>query len=105
MNNFVQLIGRAGNDPEIKTLENDRKMARFSMATTTYYTNQKGERTEDTQWHQLVAWGKTAELVEKLVKKGKEMAVSGKLNNNSWEDSDGNKRYSVEVLLTEIMVF
>jgi single-strand DNA-binding protein len=105
MNNFVQLIGRAGNDPEIKTLENDRKMARFRMATSTYYTNQKGERAEDTQWHQLVAWGKTAELVEKLVKKGKEMAVSGKLNNNSWEDAEGNKRYSVDVVVNEIMVF
>jgi single-strand DNA-binding protein len=105
MNNFVQLIGRAGNDPEIKTLENDRKMARFRMATSTYYINQKGERAEDTQWHQLVAWGKTAELVEKLVKKGKEMAVSGKLNNNSWEDAEGNKRYSVDVVVNEIMVF
>ncbi|MBG0782419.1 MAG: single-stranded DNA-binding protein [Bacteroidales bacterium] len=105
LNNNVQLIGRAGMDPEIKSFEKERKMARFSIATNSYYYDQKGERVEETQWHQLVAWGKTAEVVEKLVKKGKELAVSGKLINRSWEDKDGNKRYQVEVVVNEIMAF
>ena len=70
LRNSVQLIGRPGIDPEVKILANDRKMARFTLATNDYYHNQKGERVEETQWHNLVAWGKTAEIVEKLVKKG-----------------------------------
>lgn len=105
LNNNVQLIGRAGMDPEIKSFEKERKMARFSIATNSYYYDQKGERVEETQWHQLVAWGKTAEVVEKLVQKGKQLAVSGKLTNRSWEDKDGNKRFQVEVVVNEIMAF
>ncbi|HPE42983.1 MAG TPA: single-stranded DNA-binding protein [Bacteroidales bacterium] len=105
LNNTVQLIGRAGLDPEIKSFDKERKMARFSIATNSYYYNKNGERVDDTQWHQVVAWGKTAEVVEKLVKKGREVAVSGKLNNRSWEDKDGNKRYIVEIVLNEIHAF
>jgi single-strand DNA-binding protein len=103
--NNVQLIGRAGLAPEIKTFEKDRKLARFGLATTEYYYDQKGERQENTQWHNLVAWGKTAEIVEKLVTKGKELAVSGKLINRSWDDKDGNKRYTVEVSINQIHAF
>ncbi|MCK9452251.1 MAG: single-stranded DNA-binding protein, partial [Bacteroidales bacterium] len=65
--NNVQLIGRAGMAPEIKTFEKDRKLARFSLATNEYYYDQKGERKENTQWHNLIAWGKTAEIIEKVV--------------------------------------
>ncbi len=65
----------------------------------------KGERQENTQWHNLVAWGKTAEIVEKLVTKGKELAVSGKLINRSWDDKDGNKKYITEVEINQLMVF
>ena len=103
--NNVQLIGRAGLAPEIKTFEKDRKLARFGLATTEYYYDQKGERQENTQWHNLVAWGKTAEIVEKLVTKGKELAVSGKLINRSWDDKDGNKKYITEVEINQLMVF
>lgn len=105
LSNNVQLIGRAGKDPEIKKFDKDRKVARFTMATNSYYYNQKGERVEDTQWHQLVAWGKTAEVVEKLVKKGSEIAVNGKLTNRSYEDKEGNTRYFVEVVLNQIHAF
>ncbi len=105
MRNSVQLIGHAGKDPEVKTILNDRKMARFSLATNDYYTNNKGERVEQTHWHQITAWGKLAEIVEKEVAKGKQILVSGKLSTNNWEDKDGNKRYSVEVLANEIAVF
>lgn len=75
------------------------------MATSSYYYNQKGERIEDTQWHQLVAWGKTAEVVEKIVRKGSEIAITGKLTNRSYEDKDGNTRYFVEVVLNQIHTF
>ena len=103
--NNVQLIGNAGMAPEIKTFEKDRKMARFSLATNEYYYNQKGERVDNTQWHNLVAWGKTAEIIEKIVTKGKELAVSGKLVNRSWDDKDGNKRYITEVSVYQIHAF
>ncbi len=105
MRNSVQLIGNAGSDPEIKTLANDNKMARFSIATKEYYTNQKGERVEETQWHRILAWGKTAEIIEKEVKKGKRMLLNGKLVNNNWEDKDGKKRQNTDVVVTEITFF
>ncbi|MBG0782416.1 MAG: single-stranded DNA-binding protein [Bacteroidales bacterium] len=104
-NNTVQLIGRAGNDPEIKSFDKERKMARFSIATNSYYYNQNGERVEDTHWHQVIAWGKTAEIVEKHVKKGRQLAVAGKLTNRSWDDKEGNKRYAVEIVLNQIQAF
>lgn len=102
MRNSVQLIGNAGSDPEVKTLANENKMARFTIATNEYYTNQKGERVEETQWHRILAWGKTAEIIEKEVKKGKRMILNGKLVTNNWEDKDGNKRQTVEVVVNEI---
>ncbi|MFZ4464385.1 MAG: single-stranded DNA-binding protein [Bacteroidales bacterium] len=104
LRNSVQLIGRPGIDPEVKILANDRKMARFTLATNDYYHNQKGERVEETQWHNLVAWGKTAEIVEKLVKKGKEIVVEGKLTTNQWEDKEGAKHSRVEVVINELYV-
>ncbi len=101
--NSVKLIGRPGIDPEVKTIGNDRKMARFTLATNDYYYNPKGERIEQTQWHNLVAWGKTAEIVEKLVKKGKEIVVEGKLSTNHWEDKEGVKHASVQVIINELL--
>ncbi len=102
MRNSVQLIGHAGKDPEVKTILNDRKMARFTLATNDFYTNNKGERVEQTQWHRILAWGKTAETIEKEVKKGKHILVSGKLTSNNWEDKDGTKHTTVEVLALEV---
>lgn len=104
LRNSVKLIGRPGNDPEVKSTANNRKMARFRMATNDYYNNAKGEKVTETQWHSLIAWGKTAELVEKLVKKGKEIAIEGKLTSRVWEDKDGNKRQIVEVVVNEVQV-
>jgi single-strand DNA-binding protein len=103
LRNSVQLIGRPGMDPEVKTIANDRKMARFTLATNDFYVNNKGERVEETQWHNLVAWGKTAEIVEKLVKKGKEIVIEGKLTTNNWEDKEGIKHSNVEVVINEIL--
>ena len=104
LKNKVQLIGNLGNAPEVKTTESGKKLARFSMATDESYRNAKGEKVTETTWHNLVAWGKVAELAEKFLTKGKEIAIEGKLINNSYTDKDGNKKYSTEVQVSEILM-
>ncbi len=105
LRNKVQLIGNLGNDPEIINLESGKMLAKFSIATNESYKNSKGEKITDTQWHNVVAWGKTAEIVEKYVTKGKEIAIEGKLTNRSWDDKDGNKRYTTEIVCSELLMF
>ena len=104
LRNTVQLIGHVGNDPEIVNLESGKKLAKFSVATNESYKNAKGEKITDTQWHNIVAWGKTAELVENYVPKGKEVGIEGKLTSRSYEDKDGNKRYITEVVCNELLL-
>lgn len=104
LRNKVQLIGNLGQDPEIINLESGKKLARFTLATNESYKNSKGEKITDTQWHQVVAWGKTADIVEKYVLKGKEIAVEGKLTTRTWEDKDGMKRYTTEVVCNELLM-
>lgn len=104
LRNKVQLIGHVGNAPEILTLESGKKLAKFSIATNESYKNAKGEKITDTQWHNVVAWGKTAELVENYVPKGKEIGVEGKLTSRSYEDKDGVKRYITEVVCNELLL-
>ena len=104
LKNKVQLIGNLGNTPEVKTLEGGKKMARFSMATSEAYRNAKGEKVTDTQWHNVVAWGKVAEIAEKYLTKGKEVAVEGKLVNRSYNDKEGNKKYITEVVVNELLL-
>jgi len=103
--NKVQLVGNLGNNPEVMTLESGRKLARFSLATNEVYKNDKGERITNTDWHTLVAWGKTADIVEKYLEKGKEVAIEGKLTNRSYETNEGEKRYVTEVVVNEILMF
>ena len=100
--NKVQLIGNLGKEPEVKTLESGKKMARFSVATNESYRNAKGEKVTETQWHNLVAWGRLAEIVEKYLVKGKEVAIEGKLINRSYNDKDGNKKYITEIQVNEL---
>ena len=102
--NKVQLIGNLGKDPEIVLLENGGKLAKFSLATNESYKNNKGERITDTQWHNVVAWGKLAEIVENYLSKGKEVAVEGKLTHRSYETQSGEKRYITEVRCNELMM-
>lgn len=102
--NKVQLIGNVGNNPEIRTLESGKKVASFSLATNDHYRNSNGDKIQDTQWHNLVAWGKTAEIIENHVGKGKEIAVEGKLSSRSYEDKDGMKRYITEITVSEILL-
>ncbi|MCG9971244.1 single-stranded DNA-binding protein [Christiangramia crocea] len=104
LRNTVQLIGHVGNEPEIVNLESGKKLAKFSIATNESYKNSKGEKITDTQWHNIVAWGKTAELVENYVPKGKEVGIEGKLTSRSYEDKDGNKRYITEVVCNELLL-
>ena len=104
LRNKVQLIGNLGNDPEIVNLESGKKLAKFSIATNENYKNNKGERITDTQWHNVVAWGKTAELVENYVAKGKEIAIEGKLTSRSYETKQGEKRYITEIVCDELLL-
>ena len=83
LRNKVQLIGNLGNNPEVKSLDGGKKLAKFSIATNERYKSAKGEKVTETQWHNLIAWGKTAEIVEKYLTKGKEVAIEGKLISES----------------------
>lgn len=104
LRNKVQLIGHLGNEPEVKTTEKGKKWVRFSLATNETYRNAQGAKVTETQWHQLVAWGKMAEIAEKYLLKGREVAVEGKLVNRSYTDKDGIKRYTTEILVSEILL-
>ncbi|MBN8640730.1 MAG: single-stranded DNA-binding protein [Flavobacteriales bacterium] len=104
MRNKVQLIGHVGQEPEIKTIESGKKVAKFSLATNENYTNNKGEKVEQTEWHRLTAWGKTAEIIEKYVTKGKEIAIEGKLTHRSYDDKNGEKRYVTDVVVSELLL-
>jgi single-strand DNA-binding protein len=104
LKNKVQLIGNLGNAPEIKNTEKGRKLAKFSIATNETYYNAKGEKVTETQWHNLIAWGKVADIVEKYLSKGTEVAIEGKLMNNNYTDKDGNKRYFTEIQVHELLL-
>ena len=103
MRNKVQLIGHVGQDPEIKNLEGEKKLAAFSIATNESYTNDKGEKVEQTEWHKVIAWGKIAEIIEKYVTKGNEIAIEGKLTHRSYDDKNGEKKYITEVVANELL--
>ncbi|MDV7137354.1 single-stranded DNA-binding protein [Maribacter sp. TH_r10] len=104
LRNKVQLIGNLGNDPEIVNLDGGSKLAKFSIATNETYKNAKGEKVTDTQWHNVVAWGKTAEIVENFLMKGNEVAVEGKLTHRSYETKEGEKRYITEIRCNELLM-
>ena len=104
MKNRVQLIGRVGQDPEVKTLEGGKKLATVSIATNDVYYKENGDKVEQTEWHRVSAWGKTAEIIEKYVVKGKEIAVEGKLTHRSYDDKNGEKRYVTEIIANEVLL-
>ncbi|HBO30142.1 MULTISPECIES: single-stranded DNA-binding protein [Leeuwenhoekiella] len=104
LRNHVQLIGNVGQEPTITNLESGRKVARFSLATNEFYKKDKGEKVQTTEWHTVVAWGKTADLIENYVVKGKELALSGKLKSRSYEDKEGVTRYVTEIEASEILL-
>ncbi|CAH8296138.1 single-strand DNA-binding protein [Mariniflexile fucanivorans] len=104
LKNKVQLIGNIGNEPDFKELEGGKKVVNFSLATNEIYKNAEGVKVTDTQWHNIVAWGKTAEVIKKYTNKGDEIAVEGKLVSRSYEDAQGTKRYVTEVLVNEVLL-
>lgn len=104
LRNKVQLLGNLGNEPEIITLESGKKIAKFSIATNESYRNSIGEKITDTQWHNIIAWNKTAEIIEKYLKKGNEIMVEGKLTSRSYETKEGEKRYITEVVCNELLM-
>ena len=104
LRNKVQLIGHVGQDPEIKNLDGGKKVANLTIATNDSYKNEKGEKVEQTEWHKVVAWGKTAEIIEKYVTKGKEIAIEGKLTHRNYDDKNGEKRYITEVVANDVLL-
>ncbi len=104
LRNSVQLIGRLGKDPEVKQLTSGKTLTTFSMATSDSYKNAQGEKVEDTQWHNIIAWGKTAEIAGEYLKKGQEVAVEGKLVHRSYETNSGEKRYVTEININELLM-
>ncbi|MGB3465754.1 MAG: single-stranded DNA-binding protein [Cyclobacteriaceae bacterium] len=103
LKNNVQLIGRLGNAPEVRLFDSGKRMATFSLATNDTYRNNKGERVEDTQWHNIVVWGKKVDIVEKYLDRGSEVAVTGKLSYRSYE-VEGERRFSTEINVQELLM-
>lgn len=103
LKNSVQLIGHIGKDVELKSLDNGSKLARITLATNEYYKDAKGEKQQDTQWHNVTAWGKLAEHMTSTLTKGNEVAIQGKLVYRSYEDKNGVTRYVSEIVANEFM--
>ena len=103
MRNSVTLIGRPGADPETRTFNSNSKMARFRLAVSENRRNANNEWVNDTQWFNIVAWGKTAERVESHVKKGVQVVIDGKLRNNEWTDDRGQRHSSIEIWLNDLV--
>ena len=99
--NKVMLIGNVGKDPEVNNLEKGGKVAKFTLATSEKYTDKSGAKTEKTEWHNIVAWGPLADLVEKYVTKGKQLYVEGQIRNRSWEQ-DGIKKFATDININSL---
>ncbi|MBS1732025.1 MAG: single-stranded DNA-binding protein [Bacteroidetes bacterium] len=104
LRNKVQLIGNLGNAPEVKQTETGKKLVKFSVATNEVYRNANGEKVKETQWHNLIVWGKLADIAEKYLNKGSEVAIEGKLINRNYTDKEGNKKYVTEVQVNELLM-
>ncbi len=103
LRNSVKLIGRLGQDPEVKTLDKGNKLAKFSLATSDSFTSKDGTKQEQTQWHNIVVFGNLAGICEKYLKKGKEIAIDGRLTYRNYEDKNGTKHYISEIVANELL--
>ena len=103
LRNSVKLIGRLGQDPDVKTMDKGNKFAKFSLATSDSYTAKDGSKQEQTQWHNIVVWGNLAGICEKYLKKGKEIAIDGRLTYRSYEDKNGTKHTISEIIASEML--
>lgn len=104
LRNSVRLVGNVGTDPKIMVFDNGKKKAQLVMATSESYKNAQGERIKETQWHNVIAWGQQAAIIEKYIGKGKEIAVEGKLVHRTYEDKTGKKCYTTEIVLNELLM-
>ena len=104
LRNKVILIGHLGADPEVMVFDSGKKKVKLSLATSDNYKNSNGEKVEQTQWHNIIMWGKTADIAEKYLKKGSEVAVDGKLQYRSYEDNNGEKKYITEISASELLL-
>jgi single-strand DNA-binding protein len=102
--NKVQLIGNLGQEPDIRTTETGKKVARFSVATNDIYRNSRGERIRETLWHTVIAWGRLAEIAEKYLTKGREVALAGKLVHREYTDKNGIRRFITEIVMNELVM-
>jgi single-strand DNA-binding protein len=104
LKNKVQLIGNLGSTPEVRNTETGKKLVRFSVATNESYRNSKGEKVTETQWHNLIAWGNVAEIAQKYLTKGSEVAIEGKLVSRNYTDKEGNKKFITEIQVNELLM-
>lgn len=104
LRNSVRLIGYLGDNPKMRKFDSEKSMANFSLATNESYRDHNGNKMSETTWHKLVAWGKQAEVAEKYLKKGTEVAIEGKLTNHSYEDKNGETHFVSEIVVNEILV-
>ena len=100
--NKVILVGNLGRDPELRRTQSGSSVASFSLATTERWSDKSGERKDRTEWHNIVAWGKLADLANQYLKKGRSVYIEGRITNRSWDDKDGNKRYKTEIVANQI---
>ena len=105
LKNKVQLIGHLGTEPDVRTTSSGKKWARLRLTTNESHRDENGLKVSETQWHSLIAWGKVAEIAEKYLQKGSEIAIEGKLVNSSYTDKQGIKKYSTEVQINEVLMF
>lgn len=104
LRNNVRLIGFLGADPEVKVVGEKKKLSKFSIATSESYIDEGGNKITETQWHNVVCWGRQADLAEKFLKKGIEVALEGKLISRSYTDIEGNKRFVTEIVCGELLL-
>ena len=105
--NKAMLIGNVGRDPEVRYLDGqsgNAKVATFTLATTERYRDRNGETRENTEWHNIVAWRSTADVVERFVKKGTQVYIEGRIRTRSWDDQNGNKRYTTEIIADNLQL-
>ena len=100
--NKAILVGRLGRDPETRFTGGGQAVANFSVATDHSYKDRNGERQKKTEWHKIVAWGKLAEIVQKYLKKGSLIYIEGRIETREWQDKEGQKRYSTEIIASEM---
>ena len=104
--NKVMLIGNVGKDPEVRYLESqgNAKVASFTLATTERYRDRNGELRENTEWHNIVAWRNSADVAEKYIRKGTQLYIEGRLRTRSWEDQQGQKHYTTEIVVDNLQL-